>query len=179
MAIPRQEAFVPSLFAIPGQQPIALKPDFTALAEAAQPQRLWAALVGNQSGGPDIFAGGARTLRFRRVHRPPSDPCAVQPLSGAAFRRGDLSDFRDRSRLRLRRPRRLAAVRSPTRDSSESAALPGQGLRFFAARSAKKRRNLSHCLLLRLIRLRQREQVRGEEVHEHSELGREMPARRP
>jgi len=34
-------------------------------------------------------------------------------------------------------------------------------------------------LRARLLRLPQREKVRSEEVHEHSELGREMPARRP
>src|ERR1700730_6249948 len=56
--------------------------------------------------------------------------------------------------------------------------LPRRG-HFFAARSAKKRRNLSRCLLLCLLRLLQREKVRGEKVDEHSELGREMPARRP
>jgi hypothetical protein len=48
LAIARREAFVPTLFAIPGQQPVMLKPLFAALAAAAQPQRLWAALV---SGG--------------------------------------------------------------------------------------------------------------------------------
>jgi hypothetical protein len=46
VAIPRREAFVPTLFATPGQQPVALKPRFAALAEAAQPERLWTALGG-------------------------------------------------------------------------------------------------------------------------------------
>ena len=45
LAIPRSEAFVPTLFAIAGQHPVALKPPFAALAEAARPQDLWAALV--------------------------------------------------------------------------------------------------------------------------------------
>ena len=45
LAIARREAFVPTLFASAGQQPVALKPEFTALAEAAQPPRLWAALT--------------------------------------------------------------------------------------------------------------------------------------
>jgi hypothetical protein len=47
LAIPRREAFVPTLFAIPGQQPVALKPAFATIAEAAQPQRLWAILSGH------------------------------------------------------------------------------------------------------------------------------------
>jgi len=45
LAIPHRDAFVPSLFAIAGQQPVVLKPAFAALAEAAQPQRLWAVFV--------------------------------------------------------------------------------------------------------------------------------------
>ena len=45
LAISRRGAFVPSLFAIPGQQPIALKPDFVELAAATEPQRLWQVLV--------------------------------------------------------------------------------------------------------------------------------------
>ena len=45
LAIARREAFVPTLFAIPGQQPVILTPTFAALAEAAQPQILWAALI--------------------------------------------------------------------------------------------------------------------------------------
>jgi hypothetical protein len=46
LAIPRRGVFVPTLFAIPGQQPVALKPAFARLAEAAQPQHLWATLSG-------------------------------------------------------------------------------------------------------------------------------------
>jgi hypothetical protein len=52
LAIPRREAFVPTLFAIPGQQPVALKPTFAALAEGAQPERLWAAVLGGGTGLP-------------------------------------------------------------------------------------------------------------------------------
>ena len=53
LAIARREAFVPSLFAIAGQQPIALRPAFEALAEAAQPQRLWTALMGGGTAGEE------------------------------------------------------------------------------------------------------------------------------
>jgi hypothetical protein len=50
LAVARREAFIPSLFAIPGQQPVVFKPGFAALAVAAQPQRLWEILVeGRQS----------------------------------------------------------------------------------------------------------------------------------
>ena len=52
LAIPRREAFVPTLFAIAGQQPVALKPAFAALADAAPPQPLWAILTAAQSAAP-------------------------------------------------------------------------------------------------------------------------------
>jgi hypothetical protein len=51
LAIARRGAFVPTLFAIPGQQPVALKPGFAELAAATQPQRLWQALVDNHEPG--------------------------------------------------------------------------------------------------------------------------------
>jgi hypothetical protein len=46
LAISRREAFVPTLFAYPGQQPIALQPSYAALADAATPQAFWAGLTG-------------------------------------------------------------------------------------------------------------------------------------
>jgi hypothetical protein len=49
LAIVRREAFVPTLFALPAQQPVVLRPPYAALAEAAPPERLWAAFVGNDS----------------------------------------------------------------------------------------------------------------------------------
>ncbi len=41
LAVARREAFVPTLFAYKGQQPIALKPPYDALADAATPPELW------------------------------------------------------------------------------------------------------------------------------------------
>jgi hypothetical protein len=46
LAVPRRAAFVPTIFAIAGQQPVVLKQTFAELAEAAQPQRLWSNLIG-------------------------------------------------------------------------------------------------------------------------------------
>lgn len=46
MAVVRRDAFVPTLFAIPGQQPLALRAPWTAIAGAAQPPALWAVLTG-------------------------------------------------------------------------------------------------------------------------------------
>jgi hypothetical protein len=46
MAVVRRDAFVPTLFALPGQQPIVLRPPWAAVADMAQPPVLWAALTG-------------------------------------------------------------------------------------------------------------------------------------
>jgi len=45
LAVARRNAFVPTLFAHPAQQPIALKPYFAAIASQLSTERLWAALV--------------------------------------------------------------------------------------------------------------------------------------
>jgi hypothetical protein len=45
LAVWRRSAFVPTLFAFPGQQPVALKPPYDRLAIAATPFELWSALV--------------------------------------------------------------------------------------------------------------------------------------
>jgi hypothetical protein len=41
LAVARREAFVPTLFAYKGQQPVAVRPPYAALADAAPPQALW------------------------------------------------------------------------------------------------------------------------------------------
>jgi hypothetical protein len=78
LAIVRREAFVPTLFALPAQQPVVLRPPYAALAETAQPERLWAAFVGNDS---SESADAAATLQHydyiaftdnRPVHVPPN-----------------------------------------------------------------------------------------------------------
>ena len=45
LAAALDDAFVPTLFALPGQQPIALTPRYAALAAATPPDRLWADFV--------------------------------------------------------------------------------------------------------------------------------------
>jgi hypothetical protein len=55
LAVARREAFVPTLFAYGGQQPIALKPSYDALADAATPQDFWAVVV---PGGDATKTGG-------------------------------------------------------------------------------------------------------------------------
>ncbi len=46
LAVARRDAFVPTLFAYQGQQPIALKPRYAALSDMVTPQRFWTALTG-------------------------------------------------------------------------------------------------------------------------------------
>jgi hypothetical protein len=50
LAIVEADAFVPLLFDFPGQQPVALRPAFAALARQAEPEDFWAVLV---AGAPD------------------------------------------------------------------------------------------------------------------------------
>jgi hypothetical protein len=45
LAVVRRNAFVPTVFAHPAQQPISLRPHYAALALQLSPERLWAALV--------------------------------------------------------------------------------------------------------------------------------------
>jgi hypothetical protein len=45
LAILRRDAFVPTLFAYPTQQPVALRPAYRALADRLKPERLWAGLA--------------------------------------------------------------------------------------------------------------------------------------
>jgi hypothetical protein len=45
LAVARREAFVPTLFATEGQQPIALKPPYEMLAETATTQDFWAVII--------------------------------------------------------------------------------------------------------------------------------------
>jgi len=82
MAVVRRDAFVPTLFAEPGQQPIALRLSYDADAAAVQPPLLWAALTG---GDPDARAAALRALSpydyvaftdRQPVHVPPN-PCLM------------------------------------------------------------------------------------------------------
>ena len=61
LAVARREAFVPTLFAHEGQQPIALKPSYEMLADAASPQDLWAVIAAGRDAAKT--AGLSRTLQ--------------------------------------------------------------------------------------------------------------------
>jgi hypothetical protein len=90
LAVSRRQAFVPSLFAIPGQQPIALKPGFAELAAATQPQRLWQVLIdSHEAGDPSLPAPLEHydfvVLTDRRPIQMPSNRCLVPFFARPTF----------------------------------------------------------------------------------------------
>jgi hypothetical protein len=60
LAIVRRDAFVPTLFAFPTQQPVALRPAYRALADRLAPERLWAGVA---VAAPPLDGGERATLR--------------------------------------------------------------------------------------------------------------------
>lgn len=54
LAIVRRDAFVPTLFAYRGQQPIALTPEAERLASLAEPGAVWRALMGAEAGASPL-----------------------------------------------------------------------------------------------------------------------------
>src|SRR6185437_2428335 len=60
LAIAGRDAFVPTLFAFPTQQPVALAPPYRWLADRLPPERLWSAFLG---GGPPLDAAERAALR--------------------------------------------------------------------------------------------------------------------
>jgi hypothetical protein len=64
MAVVRRDAFVPTLFADPTQQPLALRPSWAAIAAAAQPPLLWAAFVGGSHAAQVRLAPALRHYGF-------------------------------------------------------------------------------------------------------------------
>jgi hypothetical protein len=59
LAIARHDAFVPTLFAFPTQQPVRLRPRYRTLADRLSPGRLWSAFV---AGGAPLNAGERAAL---------------------------------------------------------------------------------------------------------------------
>ena len=80
LAIVRREAFVPTLFASPGQQPVELRPPYTALAAAAPPPLLWTGLTGGNAAARDAAYAALADYDFvaltdRQAVRVPPSPC--------------------------------------------------------------------------------------------------------
>jgi hypothetical protein len=79
LAIVRRDAFVPTLFAYRGQQPVALTPEAQRLAAAASPGAVWRALVGEGATG----LGALPILReFDAVLLLDRRPFVVRPTPG-------------------------------------------------------------------------------------------------
>jgi hypothetical protein len=72
LAVSRREAFVPTLFAYPAQQPIALKAPYDRLAVAATPFALWSAFVtGDADARQGVSAGLAQYDAIAFIGRAP------------------------------------------------------------------------------------------------------------
>ncbi len=84
LAVWRRGGFVPTLFAYPTQQPIALRPPYDRYAAMAQPTQLWAAFVTGEGGQQAaawraLAAWDAIVFVDRRPISVPPHPC-LQPL---------------------------------------------------------------------------------------------------
>jgi hypothetical protein len=77
LAVVRRDAFVPTIFAYPGQQPIAIRRHYAALASQLPPARLWDALVERTS--PLDFAERAALDEYDFVIFLGQRAFAVQP----------------------------------------------------------------------------------------------------
>ena len=90
LAIERREAFVPTLFASPAQQPVALTPAFAALAAAAGPTPLWNALVEQWEKPHEPLLGALKSYDFivfvdREPFRVPPSACLAPIRPGTTF----------------------------------------------------------------------------------------------
>ena len=79
LAIVRRDAFVPTLFAFRGQQPVALTPEAERLASLAPPNAVWRALMGE---GPDRIAAVPGLREFDAVLLLDRRPFAMKPAPG-------------------------------------------------------------------------------------------------
>jgi hypothetical protein len=78
LAVARREAFVPTLFAYEGQQPIALKPAYVVRADAATPQDLWDVIVAGRNAANTV--GLTRALQqYDFVAVTGGEPSGVRP----------------------------------------------------------------------------------------------------
>jgi hypothetical protein len=84
LAIARRDAFVPTLFAYRGQQPVVLTPEAQRLAAETSPTAVWRALMGEKSAGigalPGLREFDAVVLLNRRPFTVPPTPGLV-PLA--------------------------------------------------------------------------------------------------
>ncbi|HXP72806.1 MAG TPA: hypothetical protein VN823_01550 [Stellaceae bacterium] len=79
LAIVRRDAFVPTLFAYRGQQPVALTPEARRLADLAQPNVVWRVLMSEGAAGADALPG---LREFDAVVLLDRRPFAMRPMPG-------------------------------------------------------------------------------------------------
>ena len=84
LAVPRREAFVPTVFAFAGQQPIFVREPYGRLAAAASPALLWSAFVDGDAAAqrqawPALAGWDAIVFLDRAPFRVPDQPC-LRPL---------------------------------------------------------------------------------------------------
>ena len=90
LAVVRRDAFVPTLFAFPTQQPVALAPAWRALRDRLGPERLWSAFI---AGGPPLDADERAALAQyddvvfvdRATFTPPVAPPLVPVFAAPRF----------------------------------------------------------------------------------------------
>jgi hypothetical protein len=90
LAIVRRDAFVPTLFAYPTQQPVALTPKFAQLAEAAGQTPLWTALVEQREKPSAPLLAALKSDDFiifidRTPFEVPDSACLVPIRTGGTF----------------------------------------------------------------------------------------------
>jgi hypothetical protein len=90
LAIQRRGVFVPTLFAITGQQPVALRATFAAVADATQPARLWATLTSPYASDRAPLPAGLEHFDFvafidKRPIRLPPHRCLASVFAQPTF----------------------------------------------------------------------------------------------
>ena len=90
LAIARRDAFVPTLFAYAAQQPVALTPDYAALALAAGQTPLWTALIEDHGKPPAPLLAALKSYDFivfinRTPFEVPQSACLSAMRPGTSF----------------------------------------------------------------------------------------------
>jgi hypothetical protein len=90
LAVARRNAFVPTLFAYAAQQPVALTPEFAALAEVSGQTPLWTALVEHAQTPPEPLLGALKSYDYivfvdRAPFQVPLSACLAPIDQGTTF----------------------------------------------------------------------------------------------
>jgi hypothetical protein len=90
LAVARHEAFVPTIFAYPTQQPLALRPPYDALAKATSPTGLWAGFVDGDAAARDKASPVLKDYDFivfadRDPFTVPANPCLKKAAATPRF----------------------------------------------------------------------------------------------